>query len=356
MRYLVEAIRVEDDGPADGTYQHVARGLTGRRAEIWWSDKVKGKIEVEPDRRGAFHIVALDWDGTIVQTEGENGFFAARRGQLLREAGSTSVKFLERVWRWDCNTQTSVAGMLQRIDDGTDIYGLSLSPGDRDEFKLVMRPDVVQDWAQKTGIPYQSGDRLSVARIIAERLELLGVDILEKNPTAVLQLAPFMPGAKNFLRLLPSGVLRGVITGSRVDTVVKPILQAHASLGSDIGVFDFIVGEEHVFGDVKPNRGFYLNAFAASAYQLHESGKIPRGGIDIEDMISIADKVGDGGLIDIAASRRHSVIILGVGDRPSQGPLSVVVPDFPTLLEDIGRPLCQINSPVISRLAHTVRI
>lgn len=358
MRFSSEFVRTQDGRIRDGAYALVATGLQSG-SQTWWSPEHHARIEVEPgkDNEG-YRLVALDGDGFLWDSEKENGFFDYRRIAVLQEAGikrsqDDLLGILKDIWRWDRDIKTSVAGMLQRIVDGESRYGLPLIARDTKDLRAVLEPDNLRRWEQETGRSYIDGDLESAAHVIAGRLNQIGVQLLGEDPRRVLELAPLMPGAGEFLKRLPNDVLRGIVSGSSVPDIIKPILEAHAACGSLIGRFDFIVGEEHVGEQVKPENRFYLSAFGAIGRQLYEAGLIPIGGIEVGDMLFLADKVGDKGP-DIARKRRHSVINVGVGNIGSQGPLSAITPDLDTLLREIEQPLESIQSPTLRRLAFTL--
>lgn len=324
-----------------GDYDLVAHTVAGLQEEIYWAggDHV---IHVEPWRDSRpYSAIFLDFDGTVVQTEGPGRFFYARRDELMRNLGVAGGNdeldvFQERVWRWEGDTVHSYAAMIMRIRDGIDREGNPLDEQTRTRlFPLTL-------------VPFQQ---------LADRAEEIGVEMLKRYPSRVFELAPLMPGAVEFVQEIPKGVSVGIISGSRVETTIKPILDAYAAVESpDLRdtICGLIVGEEDVPGYTKPDPEFYTRALISMAGKMRDAGKIPSGHIDVADIVFIADRVGDFGL-DVSPTRRHSVISVGVGDIEPPDPLSAVVADLPTLFTAVRHPLNMISSPVIKRLAHTLR-
>ncbi|MBI5613653.1 hypothetical protein HY947_01905 [Candidatus Gottesmanbacteria bacterium] len=355
-------IEILDGHEFEGPYKLVAHSLRGEPEQTWWAggDSI---IKVEPERVGyPYEVIVSDFDGTVVRSEGEGHFFYERRNALMREAGihedhSVLNKFQTDIWKWDRDIYQSAAGMIKRIDEGRDIHGNQLKPHETVQLKKLLERDVLRAWAEKAApgkYPDQQFKEFA-SIIIAERLEQIGMEILEAKPERVLTLAPFFPGVVDFFRSIPTHTPLAMASGSFRESTIVPILNAHAAMGNNFvcnRIGNLIAGAEDV-RNAKPDPFFYIEAQIAIVKKMRMEGRFPPGGIMVKNFLFLGDTV-SGQCVDASRKRLHSVLVVNVGDIVSPGPLTAVVPDFPTLLVALEE--ANKNSPhVIQRLSRTLQ-
>jgi len=332
----------------DGLYRHVATAypLRGGPSErIWWDGE--GGVVHEGEARAdyPFQVVYIDFDGTVVRSEERGGFFDAAWAAFLRRAGlSGSDDVLNalrsRVYRWRDDVGTSTADMLNRIERGIDVYGSPLMSEDQNKLSKLF------------GFSDGFEDRASV---IAEIKESIGAQMIKEDPRRVLELAPLSPGFPEFLHAIPPEVPVAIGSASRRRTIIDPILDAHDAITPGLHLRErfggFMFGEEDVGRSRKPDRLFFERVAINTGRVLHREGRIPSGGIGVEDMVYIGDR----GDIDVPSSRRMPHVIVSPRPIGPLGRLTATVPDFPTLLEIAQNPE-QIENTTLQRLARTLRV
>ncbi len=345
----------------------VPTGGGGQLEKIWWNPETRGQVRERGDCRGPFSMVVTDFDGTLVDTEGINGFFAVCWRALFREAGiegsDDALEALRRKsYSWEGTLPASVRGMIERIQSGVDRNGVQLDVSEQTALARLIEPDRLRRWARINEKDDGSDVLTQAPDIIADRKEQIGADLLASNPSLVRQLAPFTPGSVKFMRAIPPDVLVGIASGSRVKTTILPILQAHAYLGEGFildRVGPLIVGEDNLIGRArKPDRRFYEHAIITMARMLHEAGRIPKDGILARDILYIGDRIARTADIDAPLTRKgvsHLVINAGNVAR-DPGPFIALAPDFLALMGQLRKPHNDIQNPIVARLANTLNL
>lgn len=329
---------------------------------VWFNKETGQTIEQELVARDRpFKLILLDLDGLLIDSEGPDRYFAASWGGLFREAGiegsnSELDALRKRVYVWERTLPISTGRMIQRIKKGIDRYGNPLSAEEKQMFQKLLDSQTLELWARKNGQTSRNP-----ATIIANRKEQIGKDLLAKNPELVLELAPFKPGALEFVNSIPNDVLVAIASGSRVKSTVLPILQAHAAVGNPTlidRVGNLIVGEDTLFGDEsKPDRYYYTDAVITLARILKGENRIPAGGIRGKDIVYLGDVIARSPTPDVPLTRKtFSHIVIDPTINPETlGPFAAAAPSFTALIEELSKPKEQIKNPIVARLASTLR-
>lgn len=109
--------------------------------------------------------------------------------------------------------------------------------------------------------------------------------------------------------------------------------------------------EEHAGRFRKPDLRYFEGVTINTARVLQREGRIPSGGVFVEDIVFIGDRPD----LDVAASRMMRHVVVASDVVPPLGPLTVTVPDFPTLLSMARYPE-RIKNQTLRRLAMTLRL
>lgn len=344
-----------------GSYQlhRIFRSLSEEsNVTLLWGDGEHVINEPLANRNRPFRLVVADFDTTIVLTEGPGRFFYERRNVLFEEAGIIGDRNAHNalqtlVWRWDTDFVISVRGMLNRITQGVDISGDPLEREIQKQLLQLSDSENITRWAKHTEKERGVEQVNDTAVIIAERLEQIGIEMLENNPERVHELAPFAPGVLELFRSLPSNVIIAIASGTRRKTILK-ILQAQAICGHNEvldRVGNAIVGE----GDTvhrKPEHKFYEEAMWSLFDYIEAEGKATLRGIQVADIVFLGDYVDR--KLDVSPSRLHSAILITGDSKIVPGPLATAVLSIEYLLNQMDMPLNKITDSTLRRFWLTM--
>ena len=343
-------------------------------SQIWFNPATGDVVTVEKaDGKRPFQVGFLDFDGLLVDTEFFGGFFDARRFLLMREAevsGSDNdlAALMARVYRWEGTFPLSVVSMVDRIQRRQSLDGHSLDESASEALGKLLYSKTLERWADLNGQdvdnPYDSAPE-----IIARALDRVGVEMLNRDPNMVLDVAPIMPGAEELVRAFPHDMPLCIASGSGRETIIEPILRAHAALRQPLfwnrftSAPGYIVGEEDMGETAKPERDFYERVAWRLAHLLHHDGLIPPGGISLGDAVFIGNPIGGRRLAsgdaepDMSMPRRNGMRFVSVGggahEEDEYGPLTASVADMPSLLR-LTESSQYCTNTTLKRLAHTL--
>ncbi|MBU1327186.1 hypothetical protein KKB64_04960 [Patescibacteria group bacterium] len=338
----------------------------GPDRRVWFNRATDDVVHEDLCENRSFAAIVSDFDGVIVDSEGPYGYFAVSWRALFREAGiqgsDEELEALRKlVYGWRNDLNTSVSLMIERIISGRSKDGGALTEIEKEKLRQLIDVSVLYKWSEFMDWLI-AGDSLgeNVVRIIADRKEQIGKAILEEDPARVLTLAPILPGVKDFFEALPPDVIVALASASRVETTIRPILEAHAKVGNEWLLARFnglIFGEGDYCGYSKPHRRFYEYATLRVGTALYDRGMLPPGGLTVSDMLYIGDVIARTKVGDLPMTRKgmHHIVFQRGKDTNAFGPRAAVVSDFLALL-DVAGSRNIIDNITLRRLALTLQI
>lgn len=338
------------------------RRTVGNPLRIWFRELTGDVIREELRPIRPFQAILFDADGTLFESEGPEGFFATAWRALQKEAGMVesddrldSIRKL--VYSWKRDLPTSAFRMMKLIRRGKTISGENLPTPDRHALAKLFDSKTLRRWAEQIGLPVGVRISTSISRIWADRKEQIGAEMLREDPSRVTELAPIRPGVQEVFRRMHG--IKALASASRRDTTLMPILETHAITGNEWllnGLNGLVFGEGDYEGYCKPEREFYEQAAYHVGYVLHESERLPPGGLAVADMVYVGDTIAKSTIIDAPGTRKGmSHIVLQPGRHVDDyGPLSAVVPDMQVLAEFADTPMRKITNPTLQRLKLTL--
>lgn len=370
MRFRYELFQPPPKEISQGPYRLVREEIPilphklGTR--IWWDPTTENIVEEERDCDSQpFAMLMFDGDGTLLDTEGPYGYFAVCWRKLYQEAGIQGTDreldgLRRRVYKWKGDLPTSARNMVARIQERMDTDGRTLAVDELHQLEKLLAPVTLARWASLNASDFESDPLHRASNTIADRKERIGQELLAYNPLLVQTLAPFTPGAVDFLKKIPPNILVGIASGSRVGTTILPILKAHAAIGERYPldrIGSLIVGEENLLGgQVKPHRRYYEDAVITAAHILHREGRIPPSGVRAVDILIIGDRIARTSVLDVPHTRkaiRHLVINAG-DNEDNLGPLAAQVGSFSQLNALLAHTPSNLQNPILRRLALTI--
>lgn len=355
---------VEEDTPVAirPDSRRPVRLTSGNPLRIWFKESTGDVVREELRSPCPFQALIFDADGTLFESEGPKGFFATAWRALQKEAGMMesddrldSIRKL--VYRWERDLPTSTFRMMERIRRGKNISGETLPTQDRHALAKMFDSKTIRRWAEQIGLPVGEKISTSIPRIWADRKEQIGAEMLQEDPQRVVELAPIRPGAQEVFRRMHG--IKALASASRRDTTLMPILEAHAKTGNGWllnGLNGLVFGEGDYAEHCKPERGFYEHAAYRVGYALHESGRLPPGGLAVANMLYVGDTIAKSPTVDAPGTRKGmSHIVLQPGRHvDDNGPLSAVVSDMQALAEFSDTPMRKITNTTLQRLKLTL--
>lgn len=354
--------RVEP-GVFNGPYELVAYEVqlkTNKSQLVWFCPETGSVIHEACEGNRPYKGFMLDWDGTLVDTESPEGLFAVSWRELYRSSGiqgsDDDLDALKRkIYRWNRTLKVSVEDMLSRVGRGIDIYNNVLDDDMLRQAHKLLEPETHIRWAKENGRDYGQVPLKDPAAIIADKKEFIGKSLLEQDPARVKEVAPFIDGAMSFIHLIPGHMPLVIVSGSRVETTIRPILGAYEKLGIGLGRDILLIGEDTIIPTeaAKPD-GFYYQIAAAMAWRhLHLEHKVITSP-EPQDLIFIGDTIAHSVIYDMPGDRIMHHIVLGADESERLGPLASGAKDFRSLLHTLNRPMSEIDNFTLQRLALTL--